>query len=82
MTPDIEKPMVITWVEGGIGYTAVVRGDVEVLSWDWDVIVDGTKEEIEAAIAEADRLPDEWPDKAGILQTMREILSNLFGNDD
>jgi len=70
-----ERPMVIAWVEGGIGYTAVVRGPVDILAWDWDVIEEtDNPQDIRDAISEAEQLPDTWADKENILNTMRHHL--------
>lgn len=71
----MSTPMVMVTVEGGIATAQVIRGDVDVIEWDWDVI-DETNEprEIEAAIAEAERLPDDYPGRSIILNQMRERL--------
>jgi hypothetical protein len=80
------RPLVIAWVEGGIGYTKVIRGDVEVLEWDWDNIEAAEDPAvIEEYIANAEALPDDYPEKDGILNSMRRALNNLteaMGDDD
>ena len=78
-----DKPMVMVTVEGGIANVETIRGDVEVVQWDWDVIDDTRLPyEILDYIEQAERLPDDWWAKAGILATMREALADLGYEDD
>ena len=80
--PSIERPMVMVTVEGGIASTEVIRGDVEIVQWDWDGIDDTSEpSEILDYIEQAERLPDDWWAKAGILATMREALEDLGYED-
>lgn len=69
-----EKPLVAIWVEDGIAYYKVIRGDVEVLQWDWDLVDEGEEEEIRGYVAQVEQLPDDYPEKAEILDEMRKAL--------
>lgn len=72
------RPLVWVAVEGGIASAGVAVGSADVVQWDWDNIAETTDPgEIEDAIAEAERLPESDPDRAGILANMRERLDAL-----
>lgn len=78
-----DKPMVMVTVDGGIAYANVVRGEVDIVQWDWDVI-DSTSEpnEIRGYIEQALLLPDGWPEKTAILANMKEALDKLLAAKD
>jgi hypothetical protein len=72
------KPVVLSWVDGGVGYWQIVSGEADVLFWDWDVVNDGEdREAIEAYLADAKRLPDDWPGRSDIIASMEDALAGI-----
>jgi hypothetical protein len=73
--------MVLLEVDGGIADATVVSGgSIQIVTIDWDVVEEGSYLDVEDALSEALTLPDSFPRKEKIIETIRLALSR-FGDD-
>jgi hypothetical protein len=71
-------PVTLVVVEGGIARTVEVRGKVDVVHVDWDNVDSGDMGAIVREIEEIERLPDDFADKATMLQDATQSLRHAL----